>query len=127
MAMPVRNGVWKMLQQILGIHQEIIRFDASDALAVALCHHYQISARPLNREKNSAGGENLFSKNPGRGDLMNSDWIAIVVINGCRSLLGFRSTQTANQSLIYSCLNEYHDHIYQNHTGRNSCIPHCGG
>src|SRR4249920_1520253 len=36
-----KEQVWKMLQQILKIQLEVNRFDASDALAVALCHHYQ--------------------------------------------------------------------------------------
>src|SRR5436309_14875194 len=36
-----KEQVWKMLQQVLQIQLEIVLFDASDALAVALCHHYQ--------------------------------------------------------------------------------------
>jgi crossover junction endodeoxyribonuclease RuvC len=60
-----KEQVWKMLRQILGIRQEILRFDASDALAVALCHHYQFrSIGPLTK-KLSGWGE-FVSKNPGR-------------------------------------------------------------
>ena len=36
-----KEQVWKMLQQIFTIEQSPKYFDASDALAVALCHHYQ--------------------------------------------------------------------------------------
>jgi crossover junction endodeoxyribonuclease RuvC len=60
-----KEQVWKMLQQILGIRQEIIRFDASDALAVALCHHYQFRS-PLTRGKKLSGWREFVSKNPGR-------------------------------------------------------------
>jgi crossover junction endodeoxyribonuclease RuvC len=60
-----KEQVWKMLQQILGIRQEIICFDASDALAVALCHHYQFRS-PINREKKLSGWREFVSKNPGR-------------------------------------------------------------
>jgi crossover junction endodeoxyribonuclease RuvC len=36
-----KEQVWKMLQRILQLEQEIDRYDASDALAVAVCHHFQ--------------------------------------------------------------------------------------
>lgn len=35
--------VWEMLQRILGFKEELPFLDASDALAVALCHHYESS------------------------------------------------------------------------------------
>jgi crossover junction endodeoxyribonuclease RuvC len=60
-----KEQVWKMLQQILGIHQEILRFDASDALAVALCHHYQFRS-PLAPGKKLNSWREFISKNPGR-------------------------------------------------------------
>src|SRR5450755_3920595 len=60
-----KEQVWKMLQQILGIHQEIHRFDASDALAVALCHHYQFRS-PVHLGKKLNGWGEFVSKNPGR-------------------------------------------------------------
>lgn len=41
-----KEQVWKMLQRILQIEEQPHYFDATDALAVALCHHYQI-ASPL--------------------------------------------------------------------------------
>src|SRR5688500_1306588 len=37
-----KEQVWKMLQHIMVISEKSIRhFDASDALAVAVCHHFQ--------------------------------------------------------------------------------------
>ena len=37
-----KEQVWKMLQQIIAIKQSSLKyFDASDALAVAICHHFQ--------------------------------------------------------------------------------------
>jgi crossover junction endodeoxyribonuclease RuvC len=39
-----KEQVWKMLQTILHLGEEIKEYDASDALAVAVCHHFQ--ARP---------------------------------------------------------------------------------
>ena len=42
-----KEQVWKMLQQVLVIKQSSIKyFDASDALAVAVCHHFQENALP---------------------------------------------------------------------------------
>ena len=60
-----KEQVWKMLQQILGIKMEIDRFDASDALAVALCHHYQFRSVATAGKKLSGWGE-FLTKNPGR-------------------------------------------------------------
>lgn len=39
-----KEQVWKMLQQTLKIEARPQYFDATDALAVALCHHYQTSS-----------------------------------------------------------------------------------
>ncbi len=40
-----KEQVWKMLQRILQLEATDIKYmDASDALAVALCHHYQTSS-----------------------------------------------------------------------------------
>jgi len=36
-----KQQVWKMLQRILQLEGDIDRYDASDALAVAVCHHFQ--------------------------------------------------------------------------------------
>jgi crossover junction endodeoxyribonuclease RuvC len=36
-----KEQVWKMLQSILLVKKELRYYDASDALAVAVCHHFQ--------------------------------------------------------------------------------------
>jgi crossover junction endodeoxyribonuclease RuvC len=60
-----KEQVWKMLQQILEIRREIERFDASDALAVALCHHYQFRS-PVSNGKKLNGWAEFVAKNPKR-------------------------------------------------------------
>ena len=60
-----KEQVWKMLQQVLQIRLEIVRFDASDALAVALCHHYQFRS-PVSAEKKLSGWNDFIAKNPKR-------------------------------------------------------------
>jgi crossover junction endodeoxyribonuclease RuvC len=60
-----KEQVWKMLQQILNIQMEVDRFDASDALAVALCHHYQFRF-PASTGKKLSGWSGFVSRNPGR-------------------------------------------------------------
>jgi len=42
-----KERVWKMLQHILSLEEEPQYFDATDALAVAVCHHFQFKL-PLN-------------------------------------------------------------------------------
>lgn len=39
-----KEQIWKMLQQTLHLKNMPVTFDASDALAVALCHQYQLSS-----------------------------------------------------------------------------------
>jgi len=36
-----KEQVWKMLQRILQVEEELTTYDASDALAVAVCHFFQ--------------------------------------------------------------------------------------
>jgi crossover junction endodeoxyribonuclease RuvC len=36
-----KEQVWKMLQNLLSLGEELKTYDASDALAVAVCHHFQ--------------------------------------------------------------------------------------
>lgn len=60
-----KEQVWKMLQQILHIRKEIDHLDASDALAVAICHHFQVRS-PASTEKKLNGWAEFASKNPGR-------------------------------------------------------------
>lgn len=58
-----KEQVWKMLQQILSIKEAPEYFDATDALAVALCHHYQISS-PFQKKSGFKGWEDFIKKNP---------------------------------------------------------------
>ncbi len=62
-----KQQVWKMLQHILQLAETDIKYyDASDALAVALCHHYQ-SLSPLQANPKKAKGWNDFiAQNPAR-------------------------------------------------------------
>ena len=48
-----KEQVWKMLQQILGLTGKVRSYDATDALAIALCHFYQQS--PLASKSVSTG------------------------------------------------------------------------
>ena len=73
-----KQQVWKMLQRILEIEEEIDRYDASDALAVAVCHHFQNQVAekiPAGMtKKGGAGGrrnkpgswEEFIRQNPGK-------------------------------------------------------------
>ena len=61
-----KDQVWKMLQRILQIEEKPQYFDATDALAVALCHHYQ-STSPLGATvKGLKGWDDFIAKNPSR-------------------------------------------------------------
>ena len=42
-----KEQVWKMLQRLVTLHDAPDFFDASDALAVAICHHFQTSSPAL--------------------------------------------------------------------------------
>jgi crossover junction endodeoxyribonuclease RuvC len=87
-----KEQVWKMLQTILHLEENIKEFDASDALAVAVCHHFQYRQLPgiagngiaamdksnavntrtsgmvtgRSRNKKSAGWETFVRQNPGK-------------------------------------------------------------
>jgi crossover junction endodeoxyribonuclease RuvC len=67
-----KEQVWKMVQRILLIKKRPKHFDATDALAVAICHHFQSNAIiKLNGEnkksvkKKSSWGE-FVKQNPAR-------------------------------------------------------------
>ena len=61
-----KEQVWKMLETILKLEEKPKYFDATDALAVALCHHYQCNS-VLNKGGTSLKGWGDFiSKNPER-------------------------------------------------------------
>ncbi|MFT4095222.1 MAG: crossover junction endodeoxyribonuclease RuvC [Niabella sp.] len=60
-----KEQVWKMLQQTLNLRELPDYFDATDALAVAVCHHYQLLS-PVPASNNFKGWEDFLKKNPGR-------------------------------------------------------------
>jgi crossover junction endodeoxyribonuclease RuvC len=61
-----KHQVWKMLQQLLALRDQPKYFDATDALAVAICHHFQ-TCSPLGKIPKTANGwEDFIRKNPGR-------------------------------------------------------------
>jgi crossover junction endodeoxyribonuclease RuvC len=56
----------KMLQTLLSFKESPKQFDATDALAVAMCHHFQSSSvvgKPVSGVK---GWDDFIKKNPGR-------------------------------------------------------------
>jgi len=61
-----KEQVWKMLQRILNLQEQPQYFDATDALAVALCHHYQTSSPLGKKEKGFKGWEDFVAKNEHR-------------------------------------------------------------
>ena len=62
-----KEQVWKMLQQILSIKNVTLKYmDASDALAVAVCHHFQDKSPLSPGLKKLKGWEEFLSKNPTR-------------------------------------------------------------
>ncbi|HEY4110001.1 crossover junction endodeoxyribonuclease RuvC [Puia sp.] len=54
-----KEQVWKMLQRILKLEVELPAYDASDALAVAVCHFFQYRTATL------LAGENAATKKTG--------------------------------------------------------------
>jgi len=61
-----KEQIWKMLQQLLSIKEAPKYFDATDALAVAVCHHYQCNNVLLTAGKGVKGWDEFIKKNPGR-------------------------------------------------------------
>lgn len=69
-----KEQVWKMLQHTLNIVDDVKFMDATDAVAVALCHHYQgkseILAAPTEKkkvkQKKATSWEAFISENPER-------------------------------------------------------------
>lgn len=58
-----KEQVWKMLKNIFVLEENPKYFDASDALAVAMCHYYQISS-PVPVSNKSKGWADFIAKNP---------------------------------------------------------------
>lgn len=61
-----KEQVWHMLERVLNIQEAPKYFDATDALAVALCHHYQTSSALKGVSKGFKGWDDFLSKNPER-------------------------------------------------------------
>lgn len=62
-----KEQVWKMVQQTLRIADKPSYFDATDALAVALCHHYQTSSvLAKNSSQSFSGWADFVMKNEDR-------------------------------------------------------------
>lgn len=61
-----KEQVWKMLQQLLNIAQAPKYFDATDALAIAVCHHFQIGGAIPKKDKPLNGWDDFLKKNPHR-------------------------------------------------------------
>jgi crossover junction endodeoxyribonuclease RuvC len=61
-----KEQVMKMLQTLLAFKDSPKHYDATDALAVAVCHHFQ-SSSPLGKlQKGLKGWDEFIKKNPGR-------------------------------------------------------------
>jgi len=70
-----KEQVWKMLQHTLNIVDDVKFMDATDAVAVALCHHYQGRGaaiglpdpeKKIRTVKKSSSWDAYIAQNPGR-------------------------------------------------------------
>ena len=69
-----KEQVWKMLNNIMPLSHSLKYYDASDALAVAVCHHFNghglnISSTPTTKKsktKKASAWEDFIKKNPDR-------------------------------------------------------------
>lgn len=61
-----KEQVMKMLQTLLLFKESPKHYDATDALAVAVCHHFQCNAIVSTAGKGSNGWDDFIKKNPGR-------------------------------------------------------------
>lgn len=66
-----KEKVWDMLQRTMLLTEKPKGYDASDALAVAMCHHYQLLAPVSAVGSKARDWEDFIRKNPGkvRGEL----------------------------------------------------------
>lgn len=60
-----KEQVWKMLQHHLQVAVKPRYYDATDALAVALCHYFQ-TCSPVSAGTKSKGWDDFLKKNPHR-------------------------------------------------------------
>jgi crossover junction endodeoxyribonuclease RuvC len=61
-----KEQVMKMLQTLLSFKENPKHFDATDALAVAMCHHLQNGSVLGKISKGAKGWDEFIKKNPGR-------------------------------------------------------------
>lgn len=61
-----KEQVMKMLQTLLSFTGNPKQYDATDALAVAMCHHFQLTSAIGKTVKGAKGWEDFIKKNPGR-------------------------------------------------------------
>ncbi len=65
-----KEQVWKMLEMTLQLKERPDMMDASDALAVAVCHHYQANAiagtTTADKKVKGGGWDAFITQNPGR-------------------------------------------------------------
>jgi crossover junction endodeoxyribonuclease RuvC len=61
-----KEQVMKMLQSLLNFKESPKQYDATDALAVAMCHHFQSSSILTKAGKGLKGWDEFLKKNPGR-------------------------------------------------------------
>ncbi|MBC7868324.1 MAG: crossover junction endodeoxyribonuclease RuvC [Gloeobacteraceae cyanobacterium ES-bin-316] len=61
-----KEQVLKMLQRMLKFEEEPAYFDATDALSVAVCHHFQDNPLLMSQGKKVKDWKDFISQNPGR-------------------------------------------------------------
>lgn len=61
-----KEQVWKMLQYYLNFKSKPKYFDATDALSIALCHHFQTSGTVQKGSSKLKGWDDFLKQNPGR-------------------------------------------------------------
>ncbi|MEP7256625.1 MAG: crossover junction endodeoxyribonuclease RuvC [Ferruginibacter sp.] len=61
-----KEQVMKMLQQILAFKEDPKHYDATDALAVAVCHHFQQNTNLPGKTDKVNGWKDFIAKNPGK-------------------------------------------------------------
>lgn len=61
-----KEQVFKMLQRIIELEEAPHFFDATDALAVALCHYYATAAAIQTKGKSFKGWKDFINANPGK-------------------------------------------------------------
>ena len=60
-----KEQVMKMLQTLLSFKESPKQYDATDALAVAMCHHFQCASPLANVGKGLKGGKILLKRTRG--------------------------------------------------------------